>query len=93
MILKISQYGGSRWRVQLFPRYSCKNWYKNWYLHFYKTYDHWIWQAVTSTGFDSNETNPVGTGDIIISISRDKLKALYLQPHSAYGNQNEQDGN
>ena len=53
LILKISQYGRSRRWVQSFPRYLCKNWYKNWYLHFYKTYDHQIWQASTSTGFDS----------------------------------------
>ena len=38
LILKISQYSQSRWSVQLFPRYPCKNWYKNWCLHFYKTY-------------------------------------------------------
>ena len=29
MISKISQYGQWRWCVQLFPRYSCKNWYEN----------------------------------------------------------------
>ena len=40
LILKISEYGGLRLWVQLFPRYPCKNWYKNWHLHFYKTYDH-----------------------------------------------------
>ena len=50
LILKISQYGGSMRWGQLFPRYSCKNWY----LYFYKTYDHQIWQAGTSRGFDSN---------------------------------------
>ena len=34
--------GSRRW-VQLFPKYSCKNWYKNWHRHFYKTYDRQIW--------------------------------------------------
>ena len=43
VILKISQYGRLRWQV--FPYYSCKNWYKNWFLHFHKTYDHQTWQA------------------------------------------------
>ena len=47
LILKISQYGGSRRWVQFFPRYSCKNWFKNWYIDFCKTYDHQIWQACT----------------------------------------------
>ena len=28
LIVKISQYGGSRWWVQPFPRYPCKNWWK-----------------------------------------------------------------
>ena len=53
LILKISQYGGSRRWVPLFPRYLCKNWYKNWYFYFHKTNDHHIWRAGTSTGFDS----------------------------------------
>ena len=43
-------------------------------LHFYKTYDHQIWQAGTSTGFDSNETNQAGAADVITSVSRDRLK-------------------
>ena len=77
--------------VQLFPRYPCKNWYKNWYLHFYKTYDHQICQAGTSIGFDSNETNQAGAGDVITSRSRDKLKHLLNQ--SVYGHQTWQDGN
>ena len=41
-------------------------------LHFYKTYAHQIWQAGTSTGFDSNETNQAGTGGVITSRSLDK---------------------
>ena len=49
LILKISQYGKPRLWVQLFPRYSCKNWYENWNLHFYKDCDHQIWQVSTST--------------------------------------------
>ena len=79
LILKISEYGGLRLWVQLFPRYPCKNWYKNWHLHFYKTYDHQIWQADTSRaeGVDSNETNQAGAGDVITSRLRDKLKTIY----------------
>ena len=38
------------------------------------TYDHQIWQAGTSTGFDSNQTNQAGAGDVITSRSCDKLK-------------------
>ena len=89
LILKISVDRGGE--VQLFPRYPCKNWYKNWYLHFYKTYDHQICQAGTSIGFDSNETNQAGAGDVITSRSRDKLKHLLNQ--SVYGHQTWQDGN
>ena len=40
---------------------------------------HQIWQADTSTGFDSNETNQAGAGDLIMSRSREKLKTLYLR--------------
>ena len=47
-----------------------------WYLHFYKTYDQQIKQTGTSTGFNSNETNQAGAGDVITSKSRDKLKTL-----------------
>ena len=36
------------------------------------------WRAGTSTGFDSNETNQAGATDVITSISRGKLKKLYL---------------
>ena len=93
LILKISQYDRSRRWVQIFPRYSSKNWYKNWYLHFYKTYDHQIWQACTSTGVYSNETNQAGAGDVITSRSHDKLKILYLHYQGAYGHQTWQDGN
>ena len=93
LILKISQYGGSgRW-VLLFSRYPCKIWHKNWYLHFYKTYDHQIWQTGASAGLDSNETNQAGAGDAITARSRDKLKALYLHYQSTYGHQTRQDGN
>ena len=56
--------------VQLFQIDPCKNWY----LHFCKTYDHQIWQAGTSTGFNWNETNQTRAGDIIMSRSHDKLK-------------------
>ena len=49
-----------------------------------KTYDHQIWQADTSTGFDSNETNQAGAADAIASKSRNKLKT-YLHYQSAYG--------
>ena len=37
--------------------------------NFNKTYDHQIWQAGTSTRFDSNEINQAGTGDVITSRS------------------------
>ena len=91
--LKIWQYGGSRRWVQHFHAvHPCKIWHKNWYLHFYKTYDHQIWQAGSSTGFDSNETNQAGAGEVITSISCDKLKA-YLHSQSAYENQTWQDCN
>ena len=83
MILKITQYGRPRRWIQLFPRYSCKNWYKNWYLHFHKTYDYQIWQTGTFREVDVNETNQTGDGDVITSRSRDKLKQLYLHYHNA----------
>ena len=41
-------------------------------MHFYKTYDHQIWQAGTEVHLD--ETNQAGVGDAISSRSRDKLK-------------------
>ena len=47
----------------------------------------------SSTGFDSNEINRAGTGDIITSRSRGKLKALYLHYQSACGHQTWQDDN
>ena len=50
------------------------------------------WQAGTSAGFDSNETNQGGAGDAITSRSLDKLKT-YFQPQNAYGHQTWQDGN
>ena len=45
---------------------------------FSKTYDHQIWQAGTSTGADTNETNQAGAGDVILSVSRDfeKIKIM-----------------
>ena len=92
LILKVLQYGRSRWWVQLFPRYPCKNWYKKWYLHFYKTYNHQIWQAGTSTRFDSNETNQASVDDVITSRSCDKRKA-YLHYQSSYGHQTWQHSN
>ena len=45
-----------------------------WYLHFYKTYDHQIWQEGISKGFHSNEANQAGAGDVITSRLRNKLK-------------------
>ena len=74
LILKILQYDGWKRWIWLFPRYPCKNRYKNRHLHFYKTYDHQIWEAGTFTGFDSDETNQAGAADVITSRSRDKLK-------------------
>ena len=47
----------------------------------------------TSAGFDSNETNQTGAGDIITSRSCDKLKALYVLYQSVYSHQTWQDGN
>ena len=44
-------------------------------------------QVRTSRGGDSNETNQAGSGDVIRSRSRDKIKALYLHYHSAYGHE------
>ena len=70
-----------------FSRCRCKKWYKNWYLHFYKTYNHQIWQAGTSTEFDSNEINQAGAGDVISSRSRDKLNTLYLLYQSTHDHQ------
>ena len=32
-----------------------------------KTYDHQTWQTGTSGGFDLNETNQAGTGDVKIT--------------------------
>ena len=46
------------------------------------TRGHQIWQACTSRGIDSSETNETGAGDIINSWSRDKIKTLYLHYHS-----------
>ena len=85
LILKISQYGGSRQWVQPFSRDRCKNWYKNWYLRFYKTYNHQIWQVGTS--------NQADAGDVITSRSLDKLNTLYLLYPSAHDQQTLQDGN
>ena len=50
-------------------------------------YGHQIWQAGTSTGFGSDETNQAGDGGVTLSNSSDKLKH-----HSAYGHQTLQDG-
>ena len=91
LILKIFQYGDLSWWVQLFSRYPCKNWYNNWYLHFYKSYDHQMWQTDISTGVDSIVKNQAGAGDVITSRSCDRLKALYLHYQCAYGNQTWQD--
>ena len=51
-------------------------------------YGHQIWQAGTSTGIGSDETNQAGDGGVTLSNSRDKLKQ-----HSTYGHQTLQDGN
>ena len=92
LILQILQYGGSKWWFQLFPRYPCKISYKNWSLHIYKIYDHQDLQAGTSTGFESNETNQTGAGDVIKARSRDKLKTC-LHCQSTYAHHTWQDGN
>ena len=67
LILKLLHCGRSRWWVQFFPSYPCKNWYKNWYLHIHKTYDYEIWRAVTSKEFNSSESNQASAGDAITS--------------------------
>ena len=92
LIMKISQYDGSRQWLQVILRYPFKNWYKNWYLHSYKTYDCQIWRAGTSIVVDSSETSQAGVGDVIMSRPRDKLKTS-LHYHSAYGYQTWQDSN
>ena len=48
LILKLSQYGELMQWAQLFPRYSCKNWYSNWFLHFRKNYGHQNWVTIKS---------------------------------------------
>ena len=83
-ISKILQYGVSRRWVKLFPRYPCNNCYKNWYLHFFKTHDHKIWQAGTSTGVESSGNNQAGADEVITSWSRGKLKALYFHLPSTH---------
>ena len=90
LILKISQHGGSRRWVQLFPTYPCPNWYKNWYLHFHMTYDHQIWQTGISRGVHWNETNEAGAGDVITS--RSNLKH-YISTIRVSGYQTWQNGN
>ena len=87
LILKISQNGGPKRWVQLFSRYSCKNWYKKLYLHFHKTYDYQIWQAGASRGVDWNGTNQADAGDVITSRLNNKLKPIYLYYDSAYCHQ------
>ena len=57
------------------------------------TYDHQIWQAGTSTGFDSTETNQAAASEVITSRSRDKLKTLYLHYQRIYAHQAWQNGN
>ena len=52
-----TQYCALRRWVQLFPRYSYQNWCKGWHLHFYKTYDHQIWEESTSSRVASFATN------------------------------------
>ena len=87
LILKISQYGGPRRWVQFFLKYSCKNWYKDWYLHFHKTCDHKSWQADTSGGVDSNDSNRTVSGDYVVT--GDIITSL----QNAYGHQTWQEGN
>ena len=53
---------------------------------------HQIWQAGTSTGFNSNETNQAEAADVFTSRSLDQLKALYLNCQSAYDQQTWQNG-
>ena len=42
-------------------------------MHFHKAYDYQIWQAGTSRGANSNETNQAGVGDAIISPLPERL--------------------
>ena len=72
------------WIEAVFPKYSCKIWWKNWYFHSHiKTYDHQIWQAVTYRPVDSSGTNQTSAGYVITAKLRNKLKT-YLHYQSAY---------
>ena len=42
-----------------------KNWYKSFHLFFYKHYDYQTWEAGTSGGVDSLQTNKIGISDAI----------------------------
>ena len=69
LILKILQYGRSRWWVQLVTRYPC-NFDIRIDISISIRPDHQIWQTGTSAGFDWNETNQAGAY-VITSRSRD----------------------
>ena len=60
LILKVSQYGGSRPWVQRFQGIHVRIDIRINISIFFKTYDHQIWQAGTTRGFDSNESNKAG---------------------------------
>ena len=92
-ILKIPQYGGPRRWVQLFPRYSCKKWYKNWHFDFHKTYGNQIWQADISRGDDSSEGSQMRLIKRVLVTSRSRYKLKHLHYHKVYGHNTWQDVN
>ena len=79
--------------VQLFPRYSCKKWYKNWHFDFYKTYGNQIWQADMSRGVDSSEGSQMRLIKRVLVTSRSRYKLKHLHYHKVYGHNTWQDVN
>ena len=57
-----------------------------------KLMTHQNWQAGTSGGVDTNETNEAGSGDITTPRSCVKLKKLFAHYQRAYSDQTWQDG-
>ena len=80
LIVKISEYGGSRRWVQLFRCCSCKNWYQNWYLHFHKTYNQCQKLTLVVTWFFyhvfKSWNQKIGQGDTSRKVLSPLLKSL-----------------
>ena len=85
LILEISLYSRLRWWVQLFPRYSCKNWCKNGYLHFNKTYGYGIGKHVQLG--ELSEMRIIRQVDAIFWSHGLEIKTFYLHYHDAHGHQ------